>query len=132
MLHHQPPSPMPNLLYLAAFLTALLGIAHSYLGEKYILLRLFRRSDLPTLFGGTAFTTRTLRFAWHITSVAWLGFAALLMHAGRGDLTANGTLRIIGVTFLASGLLPIIITRGKHLAWVMMFAIGSIALWCAR
>ena len=39
--------------------------------------------DLPRLFGSDWFTRRTLRFAWHITSVAWLGFAALLV-AGPG------------------------------------------------
>ncbi|MDC7807411.1 hypothetical protein PQS31_11325 [Luteimonas sp BLCC-B24] len=58
---------MEALLYLAAFLAATLGVAHSILGERYILVRLFRRNNLPKLFGGTEFTTRTLRFAWHIT-----------------------------------------------------------------
>lgn len=55
------------MLYLAALLVLATGIAHSYLGERYILIRLFRRSDLPKLFGGTAFTVGTLRFAWHLT-----------------------------------------------------------------
>jgi hypothetical protein len=122
---------MKELLYLAAFLAVALGIAHSVLGERYILVRLFRRENLPKLFGGTEFTTRTLRFAWHITTVAWFGFGALLLHAGRGDLTSSGTLRIIGVTFILSGLLPLFITRGKHLSWLVLFAIGGIALWGA-
>jgi len=38
---------MKELLYLAAFLVAALGIAHSVLGERYILVRLFRRDNLP-------------------------------------------------------------------------------------
>jgi len=122
---------VPQLLYLAAFLAVVLAVAHSYLGERYILTRLFRRSDLPNLFGGSEFTTRTLRFAWHITTVAWLGLAALLLHAGRGDLTVPGTLKIIGMTFIASGLLPLVLTRGRHLSWLVLFAIGGIALWCA-
>ena len=122
---------MADLLYLAAFLAVALGVAHSYLGERYILTRLFRRSDLPKLFGGSEFTTRTLRFAWHITTVAWLGFAALLLHAGRGDLTVSGTLKIIGITSIVSGLLPLLLTRGRHLSWLVLFAIGGIALWCA-
>ena len=122
---------MADLLYLAAFLAVALGVAHSYLGERYILTRLFRRSDLPKLFGGSEFTTRTLRFAWHITTVAWLGFAALLLHAGRGDLTVSGTLKIIGIMSIVSGLLPLLLTRGRHLSWLVLFAIGGIALWCA-
>lgn len=122
---------MSIFLYIAAFLIIALGVAHSYLGEKYILIRLFRRENLPKIFGNQEFTKRTLRFAWHITTVAWIGFAALLVHAGRGDLTISGTLRIIGVTAIASGFLPIIFTRGRHLAWVVLFAIGGIALWCS-
>lgn len=122
---------MATLLYLAAFLAIALGIAHSVLGEKYILIRLFRREDLPRLFGSAAFTTRTLRFAWHITTVAWIGFGALLVHAGRGDLTPSGTLHIIGATCIVSGFLPLVITRGRHLSWLVLFAIGGIAFWCA-
>lgn len=41
---------MNTLLYIAAFLTVAIGIAHSYLGEHYILIRLFRRDNLPKLF----------------------------------------------------------------------------------
>ncbi|GAA3930276.1 hypothetical protein [Luteimonas lutimaris] len=81
---------METLLYLAAVLAVALGAAHSVLGERYILIRLFRRNDLPKLFGSSEFTIRTLRFAWHVTTVAWFGFAALLVHAGRGDLTVSG------------------------------------------
>ncbi|HSC80175.1 MAG TPA: hypothetical protein VLC08_07470, partial [Chitinolyticbacter sp.] len=66
-------------LYLAALLAGLLGLAHSVLGECYILIRLFRRQDLPKLFGSQDFTLRTLRFAWHLTTLAWWGFAALLL-----------------------------------------------------
>ena len=122
---------MAIFLYFAAFLTVALGIAHSYLGEKYILIRLFRRENLPKIFGSQEFTKRTLRFAWHITTVAWIGFAALLVHAGRGDLTVASMLRIIGATAIVSGVLPILFTRGKHLSWVVLFAIGGIAFWCS-
>ena len=118
-------------LYFAAVLAVALGIAHSVLGERYILVRLFRRNDLPRLFGSAEFTVRTLRFAWHITTVAWIGFAALLVHAGRGDLTIPGVLTIVGATSIASGLLPLVLTRGRHLSWLVLFAIGGIALWCA-
>lgn len=122
---------MEGLLYFAAALAVALGVAHSLVGERYILTRLFRRSDLPKLFGGQEFTTRTWRFAWHITTVAWFGFAALLVHAGRRDLTVPGMLRIIGITFIACGVLPLVLTRDRHLSWVVLFVIGGIALWCA-
>lgn len=118
-------------LHVAAALIFLLGFAHSVLGERYILLRLFRCRDLPRLFGGTAFTTRTLRFAWHLTTVAWWGVAALLWQAGAGTLSQGRTLSIVGYTLAVSALLPLIITRGRHLAWVVLLAVAGIALWYA-
>lgn len=122
---------MKELLYVAAVLVTALAIAHSVLGERYILSRLFRRGDLPKLFGTSDFTVQTLRFAWHITTFAWFGLAALLVHAARGDLTVSGMLNIVGLTAIASGFLPLFFTRGKHLSWLVFFAIGGIVLWCA-
>jgi hypothetical protein len=95
----------------ALVLAVLLAAAHSYLGERYILVRLFRRADLPKLFGGTEFTTRTLRFAWHLTSVAWIGLAA--------------------ATFATSGLAALVGSRGRHLAWIAFLAIAAL-VWAAR
>ena len=123
---------MVGLLYVAATLVVALGVAHSWLGERYILTRLFRRGDLPKLLGSADFTAQTLRFAWHITTVAWLGFAALLLHAGRGDLTVPGTLRILGATAVASGFLPLLFTRGRHLSWLVLFIVGGMAFWGAE
>ena len=65
---------MNTSLLIAAGLAALLGVAHSYLGERHILMRLFRRGDLPKLFGGVEFTQQTLRFAG--TSQAWRGWGS--------------------------------------------------------
>lgn len=120
-----------NSLHVAAALAFLLGLAHSVLGERFILVRLFRRTDLPKLFGGTEFTTRTLRFAWHITTVAWWGMAAILWLAGSGDLTERSTLTVIGCSFVLAGLLPLVITRGRHLSWLVLFLVGGIALFRA-
>ena len=47
---------------LAAVLMFVTGIAHSWLGERYTLIRLFKTGGLPKIFGSTAFTTGTLRF----------------------------------------------------------------------
>ena len=115
------------MLQLAAALAFLLGLAHSVLGERYILVRLFRRDNLPKLFGGTEFTTRTLRFAWHITTILWWGFAVLLWQLASGPVNTSFILNVIGFTSIAAGLLPLIITRGKHLSWVVLFIIGAIA-----
>lgn len=116
------------MMQLAALLVVALGLAHSVLGERYILVRLFRREDLPRIFGSSRFTAQTLRFAWHITTFAWFGFAALLLQIGQGQLTPSSAAQIIGLTSIASGLLPLIFTRGKHLSWLVLFAVGGISL----
>ena len=119
-------------LYIAAALAVIIGLLHSTLGERYILIRLFRRNDLPKLFGGTAFTIRTLRFVWHILTVAWWGFAAILFQLGRADVSPEKIALIIGITFLLTGLIALIVSRAKHLAWIIFVIIGGISLYAAQ
>ena len=116
-------------LNIAALLLVLVGIAHSYLGERYILIRLFRSENLPKLFGGTQFTTRTLRFAWHVTSIAWLGFSAILIHLSHGAISRQVVAMVVGITFLATGVVALVGSRGKHLSWPFFLIIGIISLW---
>ncbi|MEM1271516.1 MAG: hypothetical protein AAGI08_15835 [Bacteroidota bacterium] len=111
----------------AAVLLFLIGLAHSYLGERYILIRLFRR-DLPRLFGGDEFTKKTLRFAWHITTVAWWGMAALLV---AGLDSAQTSLRIISITFLVTGVIALAGSRGRHLSWIVFLAVAGLTWWAS-
>ncbi|MHA6668379.1 hypothetical protein ACX3O0_05870 [Homoserinimonas sp. A447] len=114
------------MLFVAASLMAALGIAHSILGERYIITWLLRH-DLPKLFGGSDFAAGTIRFAWHITTVLALGFAAVLaliaLHASESAILAA-----VGWTLIACGLLPIYFTRGRHLSWIVFFAAGALCL----
>ena len=120
---------MNPLLGTAATLAILTAGAHSYLGERYLLVRLFRRTDLPKLLGGTEFTKRTLRFAWHLTSIAWLGFAALLVSLGRdGGGTFSELSWVICGTFGVSSLVALVGSRGRHLSWVVFLSI-AVLVW---
>lgn len=119
------------MLLLAAALIFLTGCAHSYLGEKYILMRLFKRGDLPKLFGDTAFTEGTLRFAWHITTLAWWAITALLMLGHQGALSRTTVLQVIVVVALASAALPIVFTRGRHLSWIVFVLVAALVHFAA-
>lgn len=119
------------MLQFAAVVIFLVGLAHSLLGERFILVRLFRRENLPKLFGGTEFTTKTLRFAWHLTTIVWWAFAVLLWQLESGPLSSAFVLKVIGYSSIASGLLPLVMTRGKHLVWILFFLVGGIALFKA-
>lgn len=112
----------------AAVLALAIGVVHSWLGERYILMRLFRRQNIPQLFGSDDFTKRTLRFAWHLTTVAWFGAAALLLILGSSRLDASARLlsKVIAATFLASAVVALVGSRGRHPSWVVFLLIAGL------
>ena len=113
------------MLMLAATLTVAIGLVHSVLGERYILTRLFRR-DLPKLFGSDDFTRKTLRFAWHITTLAWFGIAAVLILVHTGGATNTSIVLAIAATFALTGLVALVASRGRHLSWIVFGAIAAL------
>jgi hypothetical protein len=119
-------------LYLAALALVGVSFSHSYLGERYLLMRLFRRHDLPKLFGTAEYTKRTLRFAWHITSIAWLGFAALLVMAAHGPLTLSAVGALVGAVFALHFALSFGGSRGRHYSWVVFLGVALVAYFATR
>ena len=122
---------MTTMLFIAAFLAFVVGIAHSVLGERYILVRLFRRTELPKLFGSTLFTMRVLRFAWHLTTIAWWGFAVILVLLARRSVSPHNLYNVLAVTFLITGAITFAISRGRHLAWPVFLFIGGVCFYAA-
>ena len=114
---------MDILLYVTIALLISIGCAHSYLGEKYILTRLFRLDNLPKLFGSDEFTKKTLRFAWHITTIAWFGFAGIVLQLTEATLNKTHVAYIISFTFLLHFLVALIGSKGKHLSWIVFLLI---------
>lgn len=117
---------MNGWLRLAAGATLFVGLAHSYLGERYVLVRLLRRADLPHLLGSDVFTKQTLRFAWHLTSVSWWGAAAVLLALGQNSLRLG--VLALSLTFFTSALVTLVASRGRHLAWPV-FLLIAVAAW---
>ncbi len=113
------------MLTIAAILTVFIGLAHSFLGEKYILQRLFR-NPLPKLFGSDQFTKNTLRFAWHITTVAWFGFAVQMVLITNADDVRSTQLLAISATFAVSAIIALVASKGRHLSWVVFSAIAAL------
>jgi len=122
---------MNTMLISAAVLTAAIGIVHSWLGERYIVSRVLRRTDLPALFGDDSFTRQTIRFAWHLTTVAWFGLASVLVvlsGAVVGMRAGDGVIFAIAQTFVLSAVLALVLTRGRHLSWVVFSVIAGLCL----
>jgi hypothetical protein len=123
-------------LLAAALLVLGSALAHSLLGEKVVLRRVYRHAHDT---GGQnrraaddPLTRQTIRLAWHSLTIALLGFAALLVQAGLSGLPhGNGwdvALKAISLTFGALSLLSLVIAKGRHIGW-MWFLATAIAIW---
>lgn len=98
-------------------LLVFVALIHTVLGERTILRPLFAaRWDV----GISRFAAeRILRFAWHLTSIAWIGLAAILL-----DLPPT---LAIGIVCLLSGAVGFAGLRG-HPAWPLFLLAGGFAL----
>jgi hypothetical protein len=119
-------------LLVASVLAFGVGIGHSVVGERFILIPLLKRTDLPKLFGSDTFTKRTLHFAWHLTTIAWWGFAAILALLARQTLSPETVLRALAATFGMTTVVTFAGSRGRHLAWIAFLIIALICLWSAQ
>lgn len=120
------------MLLIAAVLCFVVGMIHSILGERYILIRLFRRDNIPHLFGSDYFTKGTLRFVWHITTFAWWGFAYLLWQLSADqEITTITVLYTVSTVSLFSGIFSFGFTKGKHLSWVVFLVISGLTYYVA-
>ena len=115
---------------LAGGLAIALGLAHSVIGERRVVSRLCARPDVPPLWGSAELMRRTVRFAWHLTSIAWITAGALLLvFAGRlREGSARVGVLVIAGSFLASAALAFVVSRGRHPAWAVCLAI-AVAAW---
>jgi hypothetical protein len=119
---------MTTKLQIAAFLLVALGAAHSILGEWLLLIPLFRHGNFDNIFHSPSplFAKRTLRFVWHLLTVAWWGLAAIMLSITYGSISLKLVAMIIGVTFSISGLVSIVITRARHFSWFAFFVISAL------
>jgi hypothetical protein len=118
---------MSLVLTSAAFLAVAIGVAHSWLGERYLVSRLVRLENLPRIGGSRSFTRHTIRFAWHLTTVAWVGMAGVLIALSGSPHAAPASRPIlitVSATFLVSALLSAVGARMRHFSWLVFLAIG--------
>ena len=119
------------MLVIATLLLIFIGFVHSYLGERFILIRLFKR-ELPELFGSDLFTKQVLRFAWHLTTVAWFGFAAILLSLYFEPLVLPKMLLLItALVFSVSGAMSFGFTKGKHYSYIVFWSVSIICFYSA-
>lgn len=115
-----------RLAVISALLLIITAAAHSMIGEQRLIRPLLERHDGILAVPLARFI---LRAAWHLTSVSWLVLAtALLAMALRPDSAFRITLAAVGIAFAAAGIYDAFGSRGRHVGWPMLTAIGLVSL----
>jgi hypothetical protein len=113
---------MNELLLVTGALAASGGVGHGYLGERIILIPLGRQPQLPrTRFGDTPSTLMMLRFTWHFFSVVMLSLAVVFLALGSGIVGGGdwAVVRLLAGYFAVFGVLVLVLSRGRHFAWLI-------------
>ena len=113
-------------LILAAILGLATMLVHSIAGEKLLIGPLvdsddgIMRNDLAK---------QVLRFAWHFTTILGSIAIYILANAAYDFAEADITLlALTGAAFLFAGIYDAIVTKGKHIGWPMLTAVGALTL----
>jgi hypothetical protein len=115
-------------LLIAGILAVFISAVHSWLGENRLIgpLLALEHREGPLARG---FMRRIVRYAWHITSIAWTGMGLVLLVLAQSPLEPTGRFvtGVIGATFLVMGAMTLIAGRGKHLAWLVFLVIAGLS-----
>jgi len=96
------------------------AVAHGYLGERLVLmpvtrgygsaLRVLRRRD-----------AMMLRFTWHFFTVVMVSLAVVFLALGSGVVGGGDwtVVRVLAGYFAVFGVLVLVLSRGRHFAWLV-------------
>ncbi len=117
-------------LALAALVLAATALAHSWLGERRLIGPLLAPGSRPGPLAGSAYARQVLRFAWHVTSLTWLGLGGMLLALAPAPPAgpAGHAVLAAGATFLVLGLVSAVAGRGRHLSWVAFLLAAGLCL----
>lgn len=105
----------------------IVSAVHSLLGEKLLLKPMFSRRGNAVLESDLA--RLVIRFAWHVTSLCWIMMAIILYFVGFSAASLSTVILLtLGTGFLAFGLFDAIASRGRHVGWPILTAIGVFCL----
>jgi hypothetical protein len=112
---------------IVAVVLFMLGIAHSAFGEKLLLIPMAKEKSVD-LFKQKPYMVSVMRFAWHITSIAWWGMALIVLDFAQiGDPSIFSVYALAG-TFALTGIIILAFSKGLHPAWFFFLAIAA-CLW---
>jgi hypothetical protein len=119
-----------TLLYAAAVLAVGCAITHSVLGERRLIGPILDAVPSGPAVLRSRLSRRILRLAWHVTSLGWIAQAGILLIVAMMPAESQGRaiVGVIGASFLLMAAVSIIISRGRHVGWPALAAVGVAAL----
>lgn len=130
-----PSTSMNTTLLLAAAGLALVGLAHSVLGEILVFRQLRRTRGLVPTGGHPVLRERQVRIlwgTWHVVTLLGWALSALLWRLGTAAsdaALAMWVVDVVGLATLTSGVLVFGATRGAHPAWFALMSIAALVWW---
>lgn len=120
---------MNTYLVVASILAVLIGLVHSFLGEKLIFSKLRSEGIVPTNISPPLKErhVRILWATWHIVSFLGFGIAALLywLALPSTNIEVGISLKLCAaVPMFCSALLVLGATKGKHPGWVGLLLVS--------
>ena len=113
-------------------LAFVIGLIHSFLGEKLVFSRMRVAGFIPTN-GGTVLRdghVRILWATWHVvTALGWCVSGLLLWLSMRTTDRAAQSVIVVSIVsaMLASSLLVLVGTRGRHPGWIGLLGVAVLA-----
>jgi uncharacterized membrane protein HdeD (DUF308 family) len=107
--------------WIAAALMSLTAVVHSVLGEVRLIRPLMKQRDGMLQHD---LARRLLRGSWHFLGILMVGCGIVIAFPQTPDMIVM----LIGVTWLAAGIVDVIYTRGKHVGWPLLVLAGLAAV----
>jgi hypothetical protein len=119
-----------TLLYCAAALVVLTALIHSLVGERRILGPILDSEESGPRILKSWLARAIVRFAWHFTSISWLAMAAVfaILAGLPAPAQTRAVVVVLGGSFLLMTVISVAISRGRHIGWPLLAAIGLAAL----
>ena len=121
---------MNTLLFAAGLVSILVGLIHSALGE-FLIFNKLRAGKLVPVLAKAPLQERHVRIlwaTWHIASIFGWAVGGILIKLATIDSAVSIVIAdYISIAMLASGLLVLIATKGKHPGWI---GLCTVAILC--
>jgi hypothetical protein len=113
----------------AAIVLVVTALAHSVLGELFIL-RKMAPGVFPRLLRSDVLAARTTRATWHITTALGAAFIPILWHERAAP--DPFVIDVIASSLAACGVIGIVVTRARHPGWIAFAVAAALAFAGAR